>query len=134
MARWWVAVLMVGAGATAFEVAARVEDLLRYGTPLLSPYRSQSDLAMRDALGMHGRPGARFQKWILNNLGTRGPDAPPTPAAGVRRVVTVGASETFGLYESPGHEFPRQLADSLGAGYDVLNAAMPGMSDRKSVV
>jgi hypothetical protein len=55
------------------------------------------------------------------------------------RVITVGASETFGLRESPGREFPRQLEDSLNARlrrcsapsrvrFEVLNAAFAGMT------
>ncbi|HET7459455.1 MAG TPA: SGNH/GDSL hydrolase family protein [Gemmatimonadaceae bacterium] len=127
--------------AVSFELAARVEDLVRYGTPLFSRFTSQEDLTVRDALGMHGRPNARFQKWVLNDLGMRGPE-PRGGAAkppGTVRVVTVGASETFGLYESPDKEYPRQLEDSLRAALapaggapascvQVLNAALLGMS------
>jgi len=47
-------------------------------------------------------------------------------------VVTYGASETFGIYEDPGQEFPRVLERDLnatenGAGFEVVNAALPGM-------
>lgn len=128
MMRWAMAVGALGVAAVSFEVTSRLEDRIRFGTPLTSPYRSQADLAVRDAQGMHGRANARFQKWSLNDLGMRGPAATRRPAPGVRRVITCGASETFGLYESPGAEYPRQLADSLGAAFDVLNAAFPGMS------
>jgi hypothetical protein len=94
----------------------------------------------RDADGMHGRPNARYLKWEMNALGTRGPAAPRTPPAGTVRVITVGASETFGLRESPGREYPRQLQDSLNArlargecgarapaAFEVLNAGFAGM-------
>jgi hypothetical protein len=42
----------------------------------------------------------------------------------------MGASETFGYYESEGKEFPAQLADSLGGSgcHEVINAAVAGMS------
>jgi hypothetical protein len=54
-------------------------------------------------------------------------------------VVTLGASETFGLSETAGREYPRQLEDSLNARaalacgadalrFEVLNAALPGMT------
>jgi hypothetical protein len=55
-------------------------------------------------------------------------------------VVVEGASESFGLYESSGREYPRQLEDSLRAALqrrcapesppliEVVNAALPGMS------
>jgi lysophospholipase L1-like esterase len=126
--------------AVSLEGACRVEDWIQFRTPVLAPERSQEDLLVRDALGMHGRAGGHWQKWSLNAFGMRGPDVPAVKPANVIRVVTVGASETFGLYESPGHEYPRQLEDSLNAGLSaprgecrdrraqVLNAAMPGMS------
>jgi len=42
----------------------------------------------------------------------------------------MGASETFGAYESPEKEYPAQLADSLRRRgcYEIINAAVVGMS------
>lgn len=124
------------------ELTCRIEDWIRFRTPPFSPIASQTDLLIRDADGVHGRPNARFQKWAMNDLGTRGPAASLSKAPGTTRIVVVGASETFGLYESPGKEYPRQLEDSLNHAlasrpacassdtrrYEVLNAALPGMS------
>ncbi|TFG62861.1 MAG: hypothetical protein E4H28_07155, partial [Gemmatimonadales bacterium] len=123
----------------SMEVAARAEDWIRYGTDWLSPYREQSEMIVRDADGVHGRRNARFQKWVMNNLGFRGPDVDSIPPPGTLRVVAAGASETFGLYEPEGKEYPRQLEDSLTASLralgctevnrvEVLNAAMAGMT------
>jgi len=51
---------------------------------------------------------------------------------GVIRIAVMGASETFGLYESPGKEFPAQLGamleDVRPGRYQVINAACAGMS------
>lgn len=121
------------------ELVARVEERITFGVPLDSRVASPNDLVWMHADGARGRPGARYQKWGLNNLGFRGPDMEPVPPPGVTRVVVVGASETFGLYESPGKEYPRLLEDSLrgrarrscahhGAGIEVANAALPGMA------
>jgi hypothetical protein len=126
--------------AVVVELTCRVEDWVMYRMPLASPYRSLDDLVVRDAQGMHGRPNAQFEKWTMNALGMRGPSAATAPPAGTVRVVTVGASETFGLRESVGKEYPRQLEDSLNTHYtaaacaggprrfEVLNAAFAGMS------
>lgn len=124
----------------AAEVAARVEDWVAYGTSPFSRVTSIEDLVTRDAEGMHGRASVRFQKWRMDSLGLRGPEVPVNPD-GAFRVITVGASETFGLMESPGKEYPRQLEDSLQARLrrhacpaipanrvEVLNAAFAGMS------
>jgi hypothetical protein len=121
------------------ELTCRIEDWVTFRTPVLSRYTSIEDLVIRDSDGMHGRPNARYQKWVMNGLGLRGPSASLVPAAGTIRVITVGASETFGLMESPGREYPRQLEDSLAsraalvcplpyrARFEVLNAGFAGM-------
>lgn len=123
----------------ALEATCRIEDRVRYGTPLLSRATSHADLMVVDSDGAHGRPGVHFGKWSMNALGMRGPDVAVAKAPRTMRVVTVGASETFGLYESAGREYPRQLEDTLrrrlAAGacgstdrVEVLNAALAGMS------
>jgi hypothetical protein len=123
------------------ELTCRIEDWVEYRAPLLSRYSSLSDLIITDAYGMHGRANAQYLKWSMNSMGTRGPDVPVKAKPGTIRVMTVGASETFGLRESPNHEYPRQLEDSLNARaargecsadralrFEVVNAAFPGMT------
>ena len=135
----WLPVLVVF--AVVLELTCRIEDWVTYRTPALSVSTSISDLVIRDADGMHGRPNARFQKWVMDSLGLRGPETSVTPAPGTVRVITVGASETFGLRETPNHEYPRQLEDSLNARiarascsvgptprFEVLNAGFAGMA------
>jgi hypothetical protein len=134
----WVALTIVF--LVALELTCRIEDWLRFRTPLFTPMTSQTDLMVQDRDGIHGRPDARFQKWVMNGLGTRGPAATLAKSPGSVRVVVVGASESFGLSESPGMEYPRQLEDTLGRWlarrcrttgvqrFEVLNAALPGMS------
>jgi hypothetical protein len=111
-----------------WEVCARLDDVVTAGAPFFGPY-DNSVLYTTDALGMRGRPHARYLKWHLNSLGYRGPEL---PERGVR-VVCLGSSETFGLYEAADKEYPRQLEVRLGeragqGAYAVLNAAYPGMS------
>ncbi len=132
---------MIAVFLMALETTSRIEDWVRYRTPFFTRFRSQDDLIIRGTDGVHGRPNSQFQKWKMNSLGMRGPEVPPFPAAGTLRVVVVGASESFGLYEAEGKEYPRQLEDSLqrvlAAGAcdgtairsaEVLNAAMHGMT------
>ena len=137
--RWGALVVLF---ALTLELTCRIEDWIRFRTPIFSPFTSQMDLLVRDADGVHGQPNARYQKWVMNALGTRGPAASLSKHHGTTRVVVIGASETFGLYESPGKEYPRQLEDSLNHAlasrppcsssdtqrFEVLNAALPGMS------
>src|SRR5215469_9805992 len=93
---------LVMAFAIGLELSCRVDDFVRFGTSFVSPVESEGDLLVRDAEGEHGRPHTRYRQWAINNVGMRGPDIAPRKPAGVRRIVTAGASETFGLYESPG--------------------------------
>ena len=118
----------------AAEVTARVDDRIRYGIPFASTPDSR-DLTIVDSLGTRGQPGARYKGWQLNNFGFRGPDITAQPTTGCTRVMVLGASETFGYYETPGKEYPAQLADSLrDAGcFDVINAAVAGMGLRQQV-
>jgi len=127
--------LIVFGVALGLEGGARVEDWISYRSPILNRYRSEEDLVVRVSDGMHGRRHASFEKWSMNNLGYRGPDVDSVKLVGRLRVIAIGASEMFGLYESAGKELPRQLEDSLRARLagsrcdpEVWNAALPGMA------
>jgi|ERR1035437_1471167 hypothetical protein len=128
-ARWFAIVTVFMATA---ELFARVDDARKWGAPLFSPY-THDRLLQQDSLGFfRGRPNYRYQKWRMNNVGFRGSDIEPMPARGVTRVAVMGASETFGLYESEGAEYPARmqtLLDSLAPGrFEVINAGLFGMS------
>ena len=74
---------------------------------------------------------ARFPVKI-NSRGFRGPDFEPTKPAGVRRVLAMGASSTFG-YRNRDHEtYPARLQQLLDArdpgGWEVINFAIPHAS------
>ena len=82
-----------------------------------------------DELGRYGRPNASYLKWHLNEVGYRS----PALRTGTYRIACMGSSETFGRYESPDKEWPRQLESLLNrrAGddhYEVVNIAYPGLS------
>lgn len=116
------------------EVCARVDDWAHDGVPFLAVYNSES-LYMWDELGKTGKPNARFAKWRLNSLGFRGDEI----VDGRIRVACVGSSETFGLYERAGGEWPKRLEIELNmrAGrdaYQVVNAAYPGMSIASTLI
>jgi lysophospholipase L1-like esterase len=109
-----------------WEVAARLEDWWSDGASPFKPY-SIDTLFQASQLGREGVPHARFGKWRMNGMGFRGEE----PLADRERVLVFGASETFGQYESPGHEYPQVLSRELEVVapgvYDVVNAALPGM-------
>ena len=117
--------LCVGVFAIVMECCARVDDKITYGAPLLGAYNEDS-LYRYDELGKWGQPYARYKKWALNSLGYRGPEL----QEGTTRIVCFGASETFGLYEAEGEEYPRQLERELRQegmwDIQVVNAAYPG--------
>lgn len=124
--RW---ALLAGVCLLTLEVAARVDDWLSYGAPLLGDYNIDQLFRVTPA-GLRGVPYGRYAKWQLNSAGYRGPEVRGDD--GQIRVVTFGASETFGIYEDPGQEFPRVLERDLNsgggaAGFEVVNVALPGM-------
>jgi len=116
----------------AAEAAARADDWIRFGMSPLSYPDNGVDLRIADSNGVRGRPRGRYQQFVLNNFGFRSQrDHSLVPVSGCIRVMTLGASETLGLLEPPGEEFPAQLERQLLAGggcYEVLNAAVAGMS------
>lgn len=129
------AIFAVSAGLLAIaaaEATARVEDLLRNDVPLLAVPEHNRDLLWQEPGLIRGKPGGHFKQWQLNSYGFRGPEMTLAPRPGCTRVVMLGASETFGLYESPGHEYPAALQRHLTeAGcFEVVNAAVTGLSAR----
>jgi lysophospholipase L1-like esterase len=115
------------------EASARVDDWITYDAPILEPY-NMSRLFIEDHNGTRGKPGASYLKWKLNAQGFRGPLAESQRV----RILCLGASETFGLYESEGMEFPRQLEVELNRrlgreDVSVVNAATPGMSTHAAI-
>jgi len=111
------------------ELAARLDDALFHSVPFFANPRYE-DLIMQDWFGRRGRPHAQFRKWKLNSLGFRGPEITLDRRPGCARVVVMGASETFGFYESPGHEYPSLLGTKLAARgcVEVVNTAVIGMN------
>lgn len=111
-------------------MTARAEDLIRRGVPLLSTPDRTRDLVVHDALGIRGRPNGRYGRWQLNSAGFRGPEIARRPLPDCHRIMVLGASESFGLYESEGREYPAQLRSLLdGANcYEVINASLFGLT------
>ena len=122
----------LGIAAVCFvvlELAARVDDRLTYGAPWSGPYDLDRLFQVTDR-GLRGVPNGSYMTFQLNAEGLRGPAF--RPDHGQVRVVAYGASETFGIYERPGNEYPRALERALNGGagdgpFEVINAGMPGM-------
>jgi lysophospholipase L1-like esterase len=127
-------ILCVVVVVSVLEICARVDDVLSYGAPFWGAYSDES-LYTIDKIGKWGKPNARYEHWQLNSLGYRGPEL----VAGTVRVVCIGASETFGLYEAPDEEYPRQLERDLnklagGPVFQVVNVAYPGENIRTAIL
>ncbi len=119
--------LVVIAVMTA-ELAARLDDWIRMGIPLAHTPDENHDLKYQDWFGVRGRSNGRYRRWQLDNYGFRGPDITRTPRPGCTRIMLLGASETFGLYESENKEYAAQLRDTLQTRgcYEVVNAGIAG--------
>ncbi len=127
----WV-IALGGVVVLAVEATVRLDDWAQFGVPFFSPASSLGELLVRDSIGAHARPNSQFRQFRVNGLGMRGPEVGQADLSKSLVVVASGASETFGLYEQPGKEWPRQLEDSLrvrcAKPVVVLNAAFAGMS------
>jgi hypothetical protein len=130
LARFGLAVVVF---FVSMEVCARVDDKIKYQAPLFGEY-SPDRLRERDQDGIrHNIPNSRFEKWEINEYGFRGEAFSIEKQAGVRRIVCMGTSESFGLYESAGKEWPSQLAEMLSdkGKYQVINASVVGLPLRQ---
>jgi hypothetical protein len=127
-ARWLVALTLI---ALIGEFTARLDDWIFQGTPLAANVDREHDLLFYDKDCIRGRPDGRFTKFHLNHFGFRGPEISADPIPGTTRVMLLGASETFGLYESEGREFAEQLRRDFARRperVEIVNAAVAGMN------
>ncbi len=123
--RWLIAGCLA---LTTLEVAARVDDWLRHGADPLAYYGPKNLLALSDEGETHNRPLARFEKWRHDERGYR-VSTPPGTTPPVARWTCLGSSETYGLYERPGGEWPAALGALVApAGVRVDNASVVGIS------
>jgi len=113
------------------EICARFEDWWTWNASFGDNY-SHENLFITDSLGRRGKPYGQFQKWKLNGYGFRGSEITLKKPTGKIRVIICGASETFGLYESKGKEFPAQMQQNLNSKtnqrFQIINAAAVGMT------
>jgi hypothetical protein len=111
------------------EVAARIDDRVENGIPLLATPDAHSELQIHEDGIWQGRPHGRYKKWQLNGFGFRSPEITLAKRPECPRVMIVGGSEMFGIYESRGKEFAAVLLAQLNSKrcYEVINAAMMGL-------
>lgn len=116
---------------SVLEICARLDDWIKWRVSPIHNY-SQDNLSIVDELGFRNRPNAQFEKWKINKYGFRGIDFNLEKPEGVKRIMILGASESFGLYENEEMEYPAQLQKLLDKKrprrYQVINAAVPGIS------
>ncbi len=124
---------MVALGCVALiagEAGARFDDWLFDGIPFFE-HPAYEALYFRDESNLrHGRPDARWKQVRLNNLGMRGPDVSIEPRDGCRRIMFLGASETFGEPSVAGNEYPARVAQRASESecLEVLNTSFPGIA------
>jgi lysophospholipase L1-like esterase len=127
------ALLVLAVVFATWEVCARIQDQITLGVPAWVYQFAAPRFYVHDENGIHGIPNARFGKYAMNSLGFRGPDLRPDR----QTILCLGASETFGVSETAGYEYPRQLErllnDRYGQDhYQVVNAGLP--SERVSEI
>jgi len=111
------------------EISARTHDYLKWGAGFFSVYSAEI-LKYEDEYGRRNRPNYSFEKWHINKYGFRGADFSISKREDEKRIVFLGASETFGMYESPDMEYVsqfRRLLTNSKPEWTVINAASPGL-------
>jgi hypothetical protein len=94
-------------------------------------YDKNSAILREDSQGIvHNIPNARLEKWRINSFGFRGKEIDLGKKKGQIRVMCLGGSETFGVYECEGREWPAQLGEMLRdqyPGVEVINISVIGL-------
>ncbi|MFA6146791.1 MAG: hypothetical protein WC899_01095 [bacterium] len=109
----------------------RFQATWKWKAPLWGPY-SLETLTIDDAMGRRNRPYARYEKWSINGQGFQGPELRIPKPEGKIRIGVAGASEIFGLYETPGYDVTSRIRgelERLNPGrFEVVNLSTVGMS------
>ena len=117
------------------EATSRLQDWLRSGISVFESPDFDNALFTTIDGERQGKPFGKFGHISLNAQGFRGPEITLEGETLLpHRVMLLGSSETFGVFESPGKEYPAQLREILkDKGFEVINASLPGMTP-KSII
>ena len=112
------------------EICARIDDVIRWNAPFFKIYSVDNLFGFDDEGIPINIPKSRFEKWHNNSFGFRGPEISLTKPPGIIRIICMGTSETYGTSESPGHEWPTQLGQTIAEhnSFEIINTAGPGFS------
>jgi lysophospholipase L1-like esterase len=125
-------ILLAGSVVTAF-VVLELSMRMIYPAPVRFVY-PQEMYDFDAELGHALRPGqtafTHDRAVHVNSLGLRGAEVTPQPAPGIRRILALGDSQTFGNGLDLSDTWPRQLEQALERAradrWEVLNAGIPG--------
>lgn len=78
-------------------------------------------------------PNTRYKKWKINSLGFRERELDLEKKKGQLRIMCFGSSETLGVHETEGKEWPSQLGEMIKEKYpevEVINISIMGLSQK----
>lgn len=110
------------------ELIARAEDSIRYNAPFFGHYHLEGIRGVDERGTMRCQANTRYKHFQLGEHGFR---LTPHVEDAPRTLVWLGASEAFGLYETPGEDIANQLERGFAAdGFDmdVVNASCFGLN------
>jgi len=112
------------------ETCARIDDKILYDAPIFANY-SYERLIKNDEEGIRiNVPNSQFEKWKINSQGFRGPEIIKNKDKHTMRIICMGASETFGLYENLNNEWPAQLQklfENNNCSVQIINTSVAGL-------
>ena len=110
------------------EIIARAEDSIRYGAPFTGHYYLEGIRGVDDRGTYRCAENARYKHFELGEHGFR---VTPHIDNGEATLVWLGASEAFGLYETPGEDVANQLERRFAEerrSVEVVNASCFGLN------
>ncbi len=110
------------------ELIARTEDSVRYDAPFWGHYHLEGIRGVDDRGTVRCEANSRYKHF---ELGANGFRLTPHLENADRSLIWLGASEAFGLYETPGEDIANQLERGFardGVSVDVVNASCFGLN------
>ena len=122
--------------ALGAEAACQVAYRINQGSWLFLAEPEKPTIAFERHPYLVGVPKPNFDIGIIkhNASGYRGPEATTPKRAGIKRIVTLGGSSTYGTGVGEDSTWPAILQRDLGEGFEVFNLGVPGYSSVENLI
>ncbi len=140
LARWSIRLGYVLILACLVETTAQIAFRISFGTWRISDTDPHRKLLFDPHPFLVGVPMPSVSESMggvtmtHNSHGTRGPEFRVERSPGVRRIVAIGGSTTYGTLVTDADAWPSVLGRTLGPGFELVNLGVPGYTSAENLI